>query len=86
MQRRRFLSSSLAVSALALANGNLSRALPLQHTRNYKFNLTISREVLGTYLSRSICMESLLNGRGEDRKSTRLNSSHDVISRMPSSA
>ena len=26
------------------------------------------------------------NGRSEDRKSTRLNSSHNVISRMPSSA
>ena len=25
-------------------------------------------------------------GRGQDRKSTRLNSSHNVISRMPSSA
>jgi hypothetical protein len=72
VQRRRFLSSSLAVSAYALTNGTLSRALPLQRNRNYKFNLTISREVLGNYLSRSICMESFLNGRGDLNDSIRM--------------
>jgi hypothetical protein len=65
VQRRRFLSSSLAVSALTLAHSNLGRALRIQHNRNYKFNLSISREVLGNYLSRSICMEGLFNGRGD---------------------
>jgi hypothetical protein len=36
-----------------------------RHQRNYNFNGTISREVLGNYLSRAICMEGLLNGRGD---------------------
>ena len=33
--------------------------------RDYKFNGTISREVLENYLSRAITMEGLLNGRGD---------------------
>ena len=33
--------------------------------RNYRFDGTISREVLENYLSRSISMEGLLNGRGD---------------------
>ena len=47
---------------------------------------------LATYASRCIENEILMYFRserkraGEDRKSTRLNSSHNVISRMPSSA
>jgi hypothetical protein len=65
MQRRRFLVSSLAAFAFprgrrvfgAPSNGNPSR--------NYKFQKTISREVLGNYLSRSICMEGLFNGPGD---------------------
>jgi hypothetical protein len=63
MQRRRFLTSSLATSAslLAVAFGNLSKGT----SRSYKFRGTISREVLGNYLSRAICMEGLLNGRGD---------------------
>ena len=32
------------------------------------------------------CIQSVLAGGEEDRKSTRLNSSHESISRMPSSA
>ena len=32
--------------------------------RNYSFYQTISREVLGNYLSRAICMENLLSGGG----------------------
>ena len=35
------------------------------HQRNYKFDKKISREVLCNYLSRAICMEGLLNGRGD---------------------
>jgi len=31
---------------------------------DYRFDSTISREVLENYLSRSITMEGLLNGRG----------------------
>ncbi len=34
-------------------------------TPNYQFDKTISREVLENYLSRSITMEGLLNGRGD---------------------
>jgi len=33
--------------------------------RNYRFDGTVSREVLENYLSRSISMEGLLNGRGD---------------------
>jgi hypothetical protein len=39
--------------------------VPTQHRRSYKFERTISREVLGNYLSRSISIEGLLNGRGD---------------------
>jgi hypothetical protein len=40
-----------------------SQAAPIP--RNYQFDGTISREVLENYLSRSISMEGLLNGRGD---------------------
>ena len=33
--------------------------------RSYRFDKTMSRNVLESYLSRSICMEGLLNGRGD---------------------
>ena len=39
--------------------------MPWNHVRSYKFDRTISRLVLGNYLSRSISMEGLLNGRGD---------------------
>jgi hypothetical protein len=65
MERRRFLSTSLAASALAFAPGELVGASPWKHRYNYKFKRVISREVLGNYLSRAICMEGLLNGRGD---------------------
>jgi hypothetical protein len=65
VERRRFLTSSLAVSALALANKAFGGSLPWQHGRSYKFNRIISRKVLDNYLSRSISMEGLLNGRGD---------------------
>jgi hypothetical protein len=65
MQRRRFLTSTLALSVLSLAKEQFGGALPRMHARNYKFDRIISREVLGNYLSRSICMEGLLNGRGD---------------------
>jgi hypothetical protein len=40
--------------------------------RNYHFDKTISREVLENYLSRSITMEGLLNGRGDLADNTRM--------------
>ncbi len=64
MKRRRFLASSLAVSALALAEGQLT-AFSSTRIRSYQFQRTISQEVLVNYLSRSISMEGLLNGRGD---------------------
>src|SRR6266700_1121052 len=72
LDRRRFLERSLAscfsVSALALARESsalLLRAQASLRRRNYSFHQTISREVLDNYLSRSISMEGLLNGRGD---------------------
>ena len=38
---------------------------PVPQPRNYKFDGTISREVLENYLSRSITMEGMFNGRGD---------------------
>jgi hypothetical protein len=41
------------------------QSAPAAPTVNYQFDRTISREVLENYLSRSISMEGLLNGRGD---------------------
>jgi hypothetical protein len=65
LKRRRFLVSSLAASALALAGEPFAVSLAGEHKRNYKFHRTISREVLDNYLSRSISIEGLLNGKGD---------------------
>jgi hypothetical protein len=68
LERRRFLTSSLAACGLALTGKGLgySRALPPPNQlRNYRFERIISRDVLDNYLSRSISMEGLLNGRGD---------------------
>jgi hypothetical protein len=62
VDRRRFLASSFAVSALALGRDSFAAH---QHGPSYKFNRTISRAVLGDFLSRAICVEGLLNGRGD---------------------
>jgi hypothetical protein len=64
MQRRPFLSSCFAASALALAERNYAGSSWRHDRRNYSFKESISRQVLGNYLSRAICMEGLLNGRG----------------------
>ena len=65
MQRRLFLYNSVAAFALAMVN-NAVAGSPSQHRwRSYGFKGTISREVLCNYLSRAICMEGLLNGRGD---------------------
>ena len=65
MERRQFLTSSLAASALTLANRTFGSVPSPVHPRNYEFRRTISRQVLDNYLSRSISMEGLLNGRGD---------------------
>ena len=75
VQRRRFLASSLEVSALALtkrAFGGFPSAAP---QRSYEFQRIISREALGHYLSRAISMEGLLNGRGNLEDNIRMLSS-----------
>lgn len=65
MQRRRFLASSLATTTFLF--GRLVPGEPLigASARSYEFQRTISRALLGNYLSRSICMEGLFNGRGD---------------------
>jgi hypothetical protein len=72
MHRRRFLTSSLAISALALGGKALAGPRPWPHERSYKFSRTISREVLQNYLSRAISMEGLLNGRGDFADNVRM--------------
>ncbi len=64
MRRRGFLKASLAATAAATADQAMFGHAPWQHRRQYGFSQTISREILGNYLSRAICMEGLLNGRG----------------------
>jgi hypothetical protein len=67
MRRRQFLIQSSAAAALAIAEMQPARALPFRraHGRlpDYRFDKTISRAVLENFLSRSITMEGLLNGR-----------------------
>lgn len=65
MQRRKFLKTSLAVSTAILADGLTTASASWRRHHNYKFDEIIPREVLDNYLSRSICMEGLLNGRGD---------------------
>jgi hypothetical protein len=65
VERRRFLTSSIALSTVALAGNALAASGRARHERSYQFDQTISREVLDKYLSRSISMEGLLNGRGD---------------------
>ena len=65
MRRRNFLKASLAITAATMADKTTFGISPWEHRRNYKFDQKISREVLCNYLSRAICMEGLLNGRGD---------------------
>ena len=68
MDRRQFLASCLWASAVPLAGESSASLADTQSSprwRSYGFQRTISREVLDNYLSRSISMEGLLNGRGD---------------------
>jgi hypothetical protein len=49
----------------AAAAGQLPPAPAPRPARGYRFDKTISREVLENYLSRSISVEGILNGRGD---------------------
>ena len=68
MRRRQFITQSSAAVALAIAEMKRAGGLPFRRDRwrlqDYRFDKTISRDVLENYLSRSITMEGLLNGRG----------------------
>jgi hypothetical protein len=55
---------SLAIGATGLAPAARGAEGP-GHARDYRFDGTMSREVLENYLSRSITMEGLLNGKGD---------------------
>lgn len=72
MKRRQFLASSLAASALPLVRQAFARFAIGPDGRDYSFDGTISREVLCNYLSRAICMEGLLNGRGDLKDNIRM--------------
>jgi hypothetical protein len=70
LKRRRFLTSCLTAtaSALSVAGNAAARAWAIGQPvspSDYSFSRTISRQVLNHYLSRSISMEGLLNGRGD---------------------
>jgi hypothetical protein len=68
LDRRQFLHSSLVASTLSLAHKALAYVPGAQAAapaHSYSFDRIISREVLENYLSRSISMEGLLNGRGD---------------------
>lgn len=54
-----------ALTLLAAIIMSATPRIPAHNGRNYHFDTTISRAVLDNYLSRSISMEGLLNGRGD---------------------
>src|ERR1700728_2950305 len=66
------IKNSIVLMATCLASGFLGGAprgialeAPIAPARDYHFDRTISREVLENYLSRSISMEGVFNGRGD---------------------
>jgi len=69
MQRRRFLTQSSAAAVLTVAKMMPAVGITFRHSggrhSDYRFDKVISRSVLENYLSRSITMEGLLNGRGD---------------------
>jgi len=69
MARTTFITlAPIAMCVLGLAGTTRGAGQPAQPPtppRNYRFDGTMSREVLENYLSRSISMEGLLNGKGD---------------------
>lgn len=53
------------ISVLLIGSAMGGAEAPAAGSENYRFDRTISREVLENYLSRAISMEGLLNGRGD---------------------
>ena len=58
------LGANILVPVLR-AGAEAADAAPGASSDRYRFDRTISREVLENYLSRAITMEGLLNGRGD---------------------
>ena len=63
---------------------NLVRIVSSGFTEGFYYRPRVDREILEKYHDGLIALSACL--AGEDRKSTRLNSSHPTTSRMPSSA
>jgi hypothetical protein len=65
---------AICVVAALLFSGARTTAAETASTnsRDYRFDKTISRQVLENYLSRSITMEGLLNGRGDLQDNIRM--------------
>jgi hypothetical protein len=59
------LTAGLSFSEYRLVAAESPSAQTISRPRDYHFDTTISREVLENYLSRSITMEGLFNGRGD---------------------
>ena len=69
-------------------NAGIAIASPLHRMTAADFDRVLAVHLRGTFLMcRAVLPQMLARGSGRiDRKSTRLNSSHHVVSRMPSSA
>jgi hypothetical protein len=63
--RSLILPCFLAILLLPSQPANAAEGQPAPRKIDYRFDKTISREVLENYLARSISMEGLLNGRGD---------------------
>jgi hypothetical protein len=66
--------STLAMAACLLLAAGVAPGgePPPAKARDYKFDATISREVLENYLSRAISVEGILNGRGDPGDNVRM--------------
>ena len=83
MKQERLNSRFLKVLPMsAEESGNGGRNLNIA----YSFTETPFGEILMASTSKGICYLAFVTESREDRKSTRLNSSHRSLSRMPSSA
>ena len=72
------ISNSFFGASLAESDPEIARAISLELGRQ--------RDEIELIASENIVSRAVLEAQGSDRKSTRLNSSHIPLSRMPSSA
>ena len=66
------LALSLILTSGCLLATQAAEAPSTSRPGGFKFDTTISREVLENYLSRSVSMEGLLNGRGDLKDNIRM--------------